>query len=431
MSVFLLLIFFISLFILSKLYKKGEILHPLFLVSILFLVNTFVGYFKYKNYSRIYLLDISDSDVIIYLIIILLSYLFSLLGWILGVKIKIVKRKKKRRYSNRGLLFLASFFFLIFVVSHHSLVNLAGGYMSFYSHSHMSALGSQLEGTPVIYMFGMSLGVLSILLSVLAITNNSQGKVNKRILRFAIFLSIIYLIPQLLSGDRGEMLKISLIWMSVYIIFMGWKPPKKILIISGVFVGVLFLGAGAWRENLTLNSEISVFDIDKTISAAFGTDVNYKGDIFYLSTLLIKTSRENTTIGYGIGYYNYFIHLTVPKAIVPFKDDLYLYDARKELINKTGYNIGATFDGISDSFVEFNFFSPLVWFMYFFFLARVYKRMYYLNKDIWLAIIYIMSFISVIWMFSHGTIVAIGNLIFTLFILRMVLIFRQKKRKHI
>ena len=284
----------------------------------------------------------------------------------------------------------------------------------------MSALGSQLSGTPVIYMFGLSLGILSILFSVLSFFIEKKKKKKGSRLVLSIFITIIYLIPQILGGDRGEMIKIAFIWMLSFNIYRGWKPPRRKFILIGAFSLIFFMGAGAWRENFTINSQSSDFNFEEILDSAIGDSGPYKGDIFFLSSYLMKISNDNQVFGFGLGYYNYLVHTMVPKAILHFKDDLFLYDARKELMEKTQYNIGATFDGVSDSYVQFYIFGPFVWFFYFYLLSRIYIKITNDKNDVYSIILYILAFISIVWMFSHGTIGAIGNFIFLILIIKSI-----------
>lgn len=416
----------VTLFTIIRVYIKGNILEPSFLLSVLFLLMFSIGFFKYKIYSSEFLMPINDQDVSVYLIMALLSYIFALLGWKLGKKSKVKKSNNIYNYKNTYLLLLAIFFALIAIVSHHLLVSMAGGYASFYAVSHMAALGSQLSGLPVIYMFGLSLGSISVLFSVLAIFNNRSKKINKRILLFAIFLTILYLIPQLLSGDRGEMIKIVLIWLLSISIYTAWRPPKTTFILIGLIVALFFMGAGVWRQHLNINSNLSDIEFKKSIAYVLSSEGTYKGDLFFLSTYLIKNANEQQTFGFGLGYYNYFLHISVPKTLIPFKEDLYIYDAMKKLKTSTNYNVGSTFDGIADAYVELFIFSPFVWLVYFFILARAQKKFINTNYDIWNVLVYVLMYINIIWLFSHGTVGAIGNLLFTLIIVSVILNFRKK-----
>jgi oligosaccharide repeat unit polymerase len=417
--ILLLLISLTSLWALLILYRNNKLLHPLFIANVLFLVSSVVGYYKYTQFSKNQSLEINDSDVSRYLFFYLLCLLLTIIGWLLGKKSKI-QNPKKRFMGSRFLSYWSIILIVISIYSHHLLVSSAGGYISFYSVSHMSALGSQLSGTPVIYMFGLSLGILAILFSVLSFFIEKKKKKKGGRLVLSIFISIVYLIPQILGGDRGEMIKIALIWMLSFNIYRGWKPPKRKFILIGAFSLIFFMGAGAWRENFTINSQSSDFNFEEIFDAAIGSSGPYNGDIFFLSSYLMKISNDNQVFGFGLGYYNYLLYTMVPKVILPSKDDLFLYDARKELINKINYNIGATFDGVSDSYVQFYIFGPFVWFFYFYLLSRIYRKITKDKSDVYSIILYILGFISIVWMFSHGTIGAIGNFIFLILIIKSI-----------
>ncbi|MEO0683574.1 MAG: hypothetical protein AAFY76_00655 [Cyanobacteria bacterium J06649_11] len=157
------------------------------------------------------------------------------------------------------------------------------------------------------------------------------------------------------------------------------------------------------------------------------------------AAFLIESLNRSSAHGYGLGYWDSFIHQYIPGTLIgtEFKQALKLGLSKSDYIfqgNNYGihytFSSGSTFTGIGDSFIEFSYFGCFLFAIMGFIFRHLWISSTYLENH-FSRIIYTNLFSFLHWMVTHGTYTYFAtNFVFVIFCLFAVLVYAKVRKRN-
>ncbi|TFH47207.1 MAG: hypothetical protein E4H01_08685 [Lysobacterales bacterium] len=323
-----------------------------------------------------------------YLLLLILCVL-SVYAFIFGHALGHRRRIPESIYTSQHKQIPLTYCFAVLAVAYAGLVYfiaVSGGPLKYYSAVHGTA-GAWEETTAYIhalpnFMFPMVFVLFARRRFGLA-RNPFEG--------IALWLTLSVLAFQaILFGNRGDMIRFVLIF-GISLVYIGnWRPSrlKLLLPISAAFAAVLIFPFVREALYLGAKQDLGKAVIEATEGIASSTNssderVRFRreetGNNLYLSAAMIKATNENLDIDYGFGWLSIPVGF-VPRAFWPekhevmarwFKNDLAVAE---NAVKKWRVINGASPGGISDAFIRFWWFAPLIWLLFGYWGGRLRKK---------------------------------------------------------
>jgi hypothetical protein len=235
------------------------------------------------------------------------------------------------------------------------------------------SINNQWTGVITIYnFFGQLIYPAFTIFILLTLQRFTAARLLLTVIAFAIPLEAIVL------GGRREVIGAIVLTFGLALYFCLQYLPSRVLVIGSIlFAMVVIPFIGEYRNIASSGDWNRLAETDLLASLQNQVD---SGEILELRSgaLYMDAAVHSGSYGYGIGYWNILVFQFIPAQLLgkSFKDDLQLRLTEFDIGTLYHYAapIGLTPTGVSDSFVEFDYFGCL-----FFFLLG------YLFKNVWVS----------------------------------------------
>lgn len=248
------------------------------------------------------------------------------------------------------------------------------------------------------------------------------------------FLTLVaFILPfdAIVFGGRREITgSIILTFGLAFYFCLRYLPPRFLVIGSVVFAMAAIPLIGQYRS-IFYSGDLSKFaEID--FFSALQNQVD-TGDILELrnGALYMDAAVRSGNYGFGLGYWNTLVFQFIPAQLLgrAFKEDLQLRLTNFDLGALYNYEapIGLTPTGISDSFVEFDYFGCL----FFFFLGYLFKNLWVsatIGNSIVSRILYISLLAPALKSVTHTTAVCVSDSMFRLIFTSCLFLYAYKRQ---
>lgn len=285
----------------------------------------------------------------------------------------------------------------------------------------------QTQWTGIITIYAFFRDLIFPGFAILLILTIQQNTISKFILTA---ISTILPLQLIILQGRREPTAIFILTIAICLYyFYRYLPPRWLVITILIFtlLAIPLIGSyrqisksGNWNKLTQLNP---VENIQNYIEQ--GKFLELKN-----AAVLMDATVKNSNYGYGTNYWNRLVDNYIPGQLVgrEFKKSLKIgVDSRSiRSINNYRFYTGSTITGIADSFVEFDYFGCL-----FFFMAA------YMFKNLWVSAIYNRSFLSqivyitlintsLLWV-THGTTRFFADVLFCMIFIGGIFIYAYRK----
>jgi hypothetical protein len=244
------------------------------------------------------------------------------------------------------------------------------------------------------------------------------------LIAFAIPLQAI-----VVAGRREVTAAVILTFGLAFYFYRRYLPPRSLVVGSIVFAMVVIPFIGEYRTISSSGDWSKLAEINPLEALQNQVDT---GDILELRSgaLYMDAAVRSGNYGFGLGYWNTLVFQFIPAQLLgrSFKEDLQLRLTNFDLQTLYDYDapIGLTPTGVSDSFVEFDYFGCL----FFFLLGYLFKNLWVIAVagDIIVGrILYISLLAPALKSVTHTTAVCVSDSTFRLIFLGCLFFYAYKR----
>jgi hypothetical protein len=248
--------------------------------------------------------------------------------------------------------------------------------------------------------------------------------------RFVLTL-IAFLVPfdAIVFGGRRETTASIILTFGLAFYFCFRLLPSRLLVIGTLVFAMAAIPLVSQYRNISSSGEwYKLAEID--FFASLGNQVD-TGEVleFRSGALFMDAAVRSGNYGLGLGYWNTLIFQFIPGQLLgrSFKEDLQLRRTSFDLGTLYNYEapIGLTPTGISDSFVEFDYFGCL----FFFLLGYLFKNLWFsatVGNSIVGRIFYISLLAPALKAVTHSTAICVTDSVFRLIFISCVFFYAYK-----